>query len=119
MTVPQVRISNAWDSRQLFDLRVYTSEAREFDAFDDKSALLWHEPAITYSRDDKDEEIAHNFTIRPSARMLRNETGMWLHVYLTKIGTSPDPMSKGYDMLNAAVRGLPLASAVDVMEHPG
>ena len=112
MTVPQVRISNAWDSRQLFDLRVYTSEAREFDAFDDKSALLWHEPAITYSRDDKDEEIAHNFTIRPSARMLRNETGMWLHVYLTKIGTSPDPMSKGYDMLNAASAHHPLVKLV-------
>ncbi len=111
VAVPQVNIGNAWSPRQLFDLHVYTSESETFDAFDDKSALLWHESGLVYSRE-VSEDRARNFTIRPSTRLLRNETGLWLHVYLTKAGTSPDPLSPGYDMLNAASAHHPIIKLV-------
>jgi len=101
VSVPKMNIANAWTPRQLFDVRVYTSESKEFNSFDDKSALLWQEYGLTYHRDES-ADLARNFTIRPSLRMLRNETALWLHVYLTKAGDNPDPLSPGYDVLSTA-----------------
>jgi len=111
ITVPSVPIGNAWGPRQLFELRVYVSERAEFDEFGSSEALLWHERSLTYARDGS-EDLARNFTIRPSTHLLRNETSFWLHVYLSKAGTSPDPSSPGYDLLNVAAAHHPLIKLV-------
>jgi len=113
VAVPALPLHNAWSPRQQFDLRVYITEAQAFSSFDDASALVWEERALGYGRDDSLlSSRERNVTLRPSSSVLGNETGLWAHVYLSKVGAWPDPAASGYRPLDTASAHHPLVRVV-------
>lgn len=112
--MPTSPIMNAWPQRQLMDLRVYVTEDAEFSAFDDASALVWHESSIGYGRDEAMQSTRErNITVSPSRRVLRNETSLWAHIFLSQSGTSPDPAARGHRPLSTVSAHHPLVRIVD------
>lgn len=72
------------------ELRVYLSEREAFAAFDDEP--VWREQfALSYSGSGPVARLNH--THRASRALMRNETSLWAHIYLTRSGASPDPRS--------------------------
>ena len=94
--VPVTRVPaiNIFNNGTLFDLNVYLSEAETFKDFSDPRTLVWSEKNLIYgdwiSGPEKDgtRVMMHNFT--PSNQLKRNGS-IFLHVYVTKSGKSPDP----------------------------
>jgi hypothetical protein len=104
---PAVKLSNAWAAQQSMDLRVYVTEQETFRDFGDREALVWQEHHLTYSRQD-DSARALNLTLSPSARVQRNESALWAHIYVSRAGTSPDPAAPEHDPLGTASAHHPL-----------
>lgn len=84
-------LANAWTAGTPLELRVYVSEARdlaEARAFDlseaSRESLVWSVRGLAYSS--KSEQHAVNVSISPSARLLRNETAIFAHVYVSRAG---------------------------------
>ena len=104
---------NAWPPRQQFYLRVYVTESEVFTEFNDASKLVWEEVALGYGREEELRSTrAKNITLRPSARVLRNETGLWAHIFLSKMGRSPDPAAPQHEPLCTASAHHPLVRIV-------
>ncbi|KAJ1640144.1 hypothetical protein T492DRAFT_6727 [Pavlovales sp. CCMP2436] len=73
------------------ELRVYLSDHEAFSAFDDPAALVWTQPLdLRHST----QSPALNHTPHASGALLRNESSAWAHIYLTRAGFSPDPLSE-------------------------
>lgn len=92
--VARVPAVNMFENGTLFDLNVYLSEAETFKNFSDPSALVWAENNLIYGDwsggpyNDGTRVITHKFT--PSDQLKRNGS-IFLHVYITRSGKSPDP----------------------------
>lgn len=91
---PHVPAANIFENGILFDLHVYISESEVFKQFDDPKALIWSEKRLEYgdwySGSNKDGTRVQEYTFVPSNR-LKNNGSIYLHVYVTKHGKSPNP----------------------------
>ena len=80
----------------IFDLHIYMSESEYFREFNDPKARVWAEYGLIYGDwysgpyGDGSRVLSHKFV--PPKGLLNNGS-MYLHVYVTKSGKSPDPSS--------------------------
>ncbi|XP_015430748.1 PREDICTED: cleft lip and palate transmembrane protein 1 homolog [Dufourea novaeangliae] len=85
---------NIFENGTLFDLHVYLSESETFKQFDDPRRLIWLERGLIYgdwySGPDKDGQRVFQYKFAPS-NQLKNNGSIYLHVYVTKSGKSPNP----------------------------
>ncbi|XP_012271251.1 cleft lip and palate transmembrane protein 1 homolog [Orussus abietinus] len=81
---------NMFQNGTPFDLSVYLSESENFH-FDEPNALIWSEPGLIYE-DWYNSERVHVHKFKPSDG-LKNNGSIYLHIYVTKSGKSPDPSS--------------------------
>ena len=103
-------IGNAWSPRQPMDLRVYVSESQAFDSFE-ASALIWEERGLRYTREESSDR-ERNITISASERVQGNQSSLWLHVYLSKAGLSPDPRDGSHHAIGTTAAHYPLVKLV-------
>ncbi|KAF7380979.1 hypothetical protein HZH68_015854 [Vespula germanica] len=91
--VPKLQAVNIFENGTLFDLYIYLSEAEDFK-FDDPKALIWLEQGLIYgdwySGQNNDGSRNLQYTFTPSDK-LQNNGSIYLHVYITKTGKSPNP----------------------------
>ena len=85
---------NAFQPGDLLDLHVYISPDVRFAAFNDTSALKWHETGIQY--DMAAEERSINLEIPTSDHLLANRS-LYAHSFFSKQGGSPDPKNPAYN----------------------
>nr|XP_034174735.1 cleft lip and palate transmembrane protein 1 homolog [Osmia lignaria] len=85
---------NIFENGTIFDLHVYLSESENFKDFDSPQPLVWLEQGLIYgdwySGPNKDGSKLINYKFNPSNR-LKNNGSIYLHVYVTKNGKSPNP----------------------------
>lgn len=85
---------NIFENGTIFDLHVYLSESENFKDFDSPEPLVWLEQGLIYgdwySGPNKDGSKLINYKFTPSNR-LKNNGSIYLHVYVTKNGKSPNP----------------------------
>ncbi|XP_054003357.1 putative lipid scramblase CLPTM1 isoform X1 [Hylaeus anthracinus] len=85
---------NIFENGTLFDLHVYLSEFESFKEFNDPEKLIWLEQGLVYgdwySGPDKDGTKTIKYKFNPSDQ-LKNNGSVYLHVYVTKSGKSPNP----------------------------
>lgn len=85
---------NIFENGTLFDMHVYLSESENFRQFDDPRTLVWLEQGLIYgdwySGPFKDGSKIKNYKFVPSDQ-LKNNGSIYLHVYVTKSGKSPNP----------------------------
>lgn len=111
--LPTQPIFNAWRPREQMYLRVYLTESEEFSEYNDASKLVWEEVSMGYGREEALQSTrTKNITLRPSVRVLRNETNLWAHIFLSKMGTSPDPSAPQHAPLCVASVHHPLVRIV-------
>ena len=87
---------NVFKAGDPIELRVFLSPSRAmFTAFNKTEALLWHDPNLTYSADaatiTKDVKVPLSY-----AKLLANGTA-FVHIFVTKAGSSPDSKRDSYD----------------------
>lgn len=85
---------NIFPNGTLFDLSVYLSEFENFRQFDDPQSLIWFEEGLIYgdwhSGPSQDGSRILEYSFTPSERLKKNGT-IYLHIYVTKSGKSPNP----------------------------
>ncbi|XP_017797137.1 PREDICTED: cleft lip and palate transmembrane protein 1 homolog [Habropoda laboriosa] len=85
---------NIFKNGTIFDLHVYLSESENFTQFDDPRTLVWLEQGLVYgdwhSGSNKDGSKIKSYNFIPSDQ-LKNNGSIYLHVYVTKTGKSPNP----------------------------
>lgn len=85
---------NFFENGTMFDMHFYVSEDFEFKAFNDRSKLVWFQDGLVYgdwySGKDHDGSYTSSAKIKPSQKLQNNGT-IYLHMYATKTGKSPDP----------------------------
>lgn len=83
---------------EVLELRVYMTEREAFAEFEDAAALVWTQPFTLGGPAGmlSGELAAINLSYVPSAALLRNESAVWAHLFLTRAGFSPDPRSAMY-----------------------
>ncbi|PAV87024.1 hypothetical protein WR25_12697 isoform A [Diploscapter pachys] len=90
---------NLFPPGQLFDLYMYLDESDETFIEFEKGNLFWMEKGLKYgdysSGPDKDGTLVFQRTIPTPEVLLRNES-LFLHVFITKSGQSPDPKDRNY-----------------------
>ena len=103
---------NLFENGTIFDLYVYLSESKIFTDFGDPNAQVWTEKELIYgdwtSGPENDGTRVHIHKFTPSEQ-LKNNGSIYLHVFVTKSGKSPDPNSgkgkyAGKDMISHARR---------------
>lgn len=90
---------NIFSNGTLFDLSIYLSEFESFKRFDDPQSLIWFEEGLVYgdwySGPNQDGSRVLEYSFVPSEHLKKNGS-IYLHVYITKSGKSPNPKaSKG------------------------
>lgn len=79
----------------MFDLYFYVSEDFNYKKFDEKS-LVWFQDGLVYgdwsSGKNNDGSYSRTTTLKASEKLKNNGT-IYLHIYGTKTGKSPDPAS--------------------------
>ncbi|XP_046737952.1 cleft lip and palate transmembrane protein 1 homolog [Diprion similis] len=92
--IAKVPAVNIFENGTLFDLYVYLSEAEDFKDYKDPSALIWLESGMIYgdwySGPDQDgtKVLKHKFA---PPDQLKHNGSIYLHIYVTPNGKSPDP----------------------------
>ncbi|XP_043270617.1 cleft lip and palate transmembrane protein 1 homolog isoform X2 [Venturia canescens] len=95
-SLPAVRVLNMFENGTHLDLNVFISESEVFKDFGKPQAHVWTEKNLIYGDwssgpdNDGSRVMTHNFT--PSDQLKKNGS-IFLHVYVTKSGKSPDPNS--------------------------
>ncbi|XP_012219358.1 putative lipid scramblase CLPTM1 [Linepithema humile] len=95
-TVSDTRLQavNIFPNGTLFDLSVYLSESEKFKQFDDPRSLIWFEEGLIYgdwySGSNQDGSRVLEYSFAPSEHLKQNGS-IYLHVYITKSGKSPNP----------------------------
>lgn len=86
--------ANIFENGMAYDLHAYLSESENFKDFDDLNSLIWMERGLIYgdwySGPNKDGSRVMLYKFAPSEQ-LRNNGMIYLHVYVTKSGKSPNP----------------------------
>ena len=97
--------ANIYSKDQLFDIYVYISENERFNDF--TIDPHWVEEDLSYgdwtSGLNGDGTYEKSSMIKLSDQVMNNGT-IFMHVFLVKGGTSPDPQADGYDKLYAIHR---------------
>lgn len=91
---------NIFENGTLFDLYVYLSEAEDFKEFRNRDSLIWSESGLVYgdwySGPEQDGTRVFNHKFSPSDQLKLNGS-IYLHIYVTPNGKSPDPgAGKGF-----------------------
>lgn len=77
-----------------FDLHIYLSESENFKDFNDPNAKVWSEYGLIYgdwySGENGDGSRLNTHKFIPSKNLLNNGS-IYLHVFVTQSGKSPDP----------------------------
>ncbi|CAK9830187.1 Putative lipid scramblase CLPTM1 [Anthophora retusa] len=85
---------NMFKNGTIFDMHIYLSESENFTQFDDPRTLVWLEQGLIYgdwySGQNKDGSKSKDYKFTPSDQ-LKNNGSIYLHVYVTKAGKSPNP----------------------------
>ncbi|CAB3368487.1 Hypothetical predicted protein [Cloeon dipterum] len=96
---------NIFENGTLMDMYVFLSENEQFNDFNDPKSLVWHKENLVYGDwyggPDLDGSYSTSLTF-PTSQKLRNNGSIFLHVYVTKNGYSPDPKSASYSGKNVA-----------------
>ena len=104
-SVKALTATNIFSKAQRFDLYVYLTESEHFTDF--SSDLFWLEEDLSYGdwtgglNEDGTYEKSAN--VQFSDKVMHNGT-IFMHAFVVKGGTSPDPKSVGYDALYAIHR---------------
>lgn len=94
--VPQSKLPawNLFENGTLFDLHAYVSEDIGHVDFTNEKNLVWFQEGLSYGDwyggREGDGTFTHSTTIEASEKLQRNGT-IYLHVYVTKFGLSPNP----------------------------
>ena len=88
------RWANAFGPADVLDLHVYISETPRFNAFNDTSALKWHQTGIPY--DMAAEERTITLEIPTSDHLLSNRS-LYAHSFFSKQGVALDPKDPKHD----------------------
>ncbi|XP_033224696.1 cleft lip and palate transmembrane protein 1 homolog [Belonocnema kinseyi] len=108
--MPKLNSANLFENGTIFDLNIYLSESKIFTDFGDPNAHVWTENELIYgdwtSGPENDGTRVHIHKFNPSEQ-LKNNGSIYLHVFITKSGKSPDPNSgkekyAGKDMVSHA-----------------
>jgi hypothetical protein len=90
-------VGNMFPKGTKFDLYCYISEMDEFTDFNNKNALLWSVENIEYGNwydgPMNDGTFTHDCQIELTKQM-QNNGSIYLHVYFTEAGRSPNPADK-------------------------
>ncbi|XP_046388028.1 cleft lip and palate transmembrane protein 1 homolog [Ischnura elegans] len=93
-STPRTEALNLYEMGALMDLYVYVSEDDIFTDFNNSESLIWTQNNLVYgdwtAGPMGDGTYTHRTTIKASERLQNNGT-IFLHVYMTKRGKSPDP----------------------------
>ncbi|GLH01413.1 Uncharacterized protein GBIM_07572 [Gryllus bimaculatus] len=85
---------NIFENGTVMDLYVYVSELPKFRDFNNPDALIWTQKGLVYGDwtggPNGDGTIVHNTQIKTS-EALQNNGSLYLHVYITRQGRSPNP----------------------------
>jgi hypothetical protein len=94
-----IRSNPAWnffENGTMFDMHFYVSEDFQFKSFNDPSALVWFQDGLVYgdwySGKNGDGSYTRSVKVEASEK-LQNNGSIYLHIYATKTGKSPDPSS--------------------------
>lgn len=87
---------NSFENGTMFDMWIYISEDIEFYEFNDTSKLVWFQDGLVYGDWygglNGDGTYTQSYSFKPSQR-LQNNGSIYLHIYVTKWGKSPNPDS--------------------------
>lgn len=87
---------NMFTNGTVYDMFCYLSENDQFTDFGNEDSLIWTKKNLVYgdwhSGDNSDGSYTFNTKIKAS-KSLQNNGSIYLHVYVTKNGKSPDPNS--------------------------
>ncbi|KAJ9585307.1 hypothetical protein L9F63_002892, partial [Diploptera punctata] len=94
-TVPtRVPAVNIFENGTVMDLYVYLSSSETFTDFSNPKTLIWKEKELTYgdwfSGESSDGTRTHNIEFE-TTEAVRNNGTLFIHVYVTRKGKSPDP----------------------------
>lgn len=85
---------NLFENGTIFDLHVYLSDDFDRVDFANPKNLLWHQEGLTYGDwyggRDGDGTYTHSTQIEASPKLQKNGS-IYIHVYVTKFGLSPNP----------------------------
>lgn len=85
---------NYFENGTMFDLSFYVSEDLNFKAFSDPASLVWFQDGLVYGDwyggKNGDGTYTRTTKIKASPKLQNNGT-IYLHIYATKTGKSPDP----------------------------
>jgi len=88
---------NMFPKGSRFDMYVFISESEKFDRFEDLKALYWNVNDIEYGNwyigENKDGVFTKSSQIELTENM-RNNGSIYMHVYFTETGRSPNPLDK-------------------------
>lgn len=97
-SVASVAAKNLFPEGTIFTLWVYISENEHFNEFDDKS-LFWEQDHLVYGdwSSGTNGDGTYSFEKEyPITEHIRNNGSLYLHVYVTRDGLSPDPRADNY-----------------------
>lgn len=85
---------NIFENGTVMDLYVYVSEQEKFRDFSKPQALVWNQKGLVYGDWvgglNGDGTLIHNTQIKAS-ESLQNNGSLYIHVYVTRHGKSPNP----------------------------
>ncbi|CAK1540500.1 unnamed protein product [Leptosia nina] len=94
--VPRIPAINMFENGTVLDMFAYLSEDEYLDNFD-HSQLIWKQTGLVYGDwlggPNNDGTYFHSTSIVPS-QSLKNNGSIYLHVYVTPTGKSPNPKDK-------------------------
>ncbi|XP_064624010.1 putative lipid scramblase CLPTM1 [Lineus longissimus] len=91
--------TNMFPKEMLMDLHVFLSEQEEFTDFNNPEAKFWFKQGLVYGdwTSGPDGDGSHKkFKSMATPLAVQNNGSIYLHLYLTKMGRSPDPKDKTY-----------------------
>ena len=108
---------NVYPEGVAFELRVFVSASpRTFTAFNDTHALIWHAKDFEYTADFSLR--AHTAHVPLTDALLANGT-LFAHIYVTKVGASPDPKHGSYVRDATTSTVMPLVTFGERLEAKG
>lgn len=99
LPVPSIAARNLIPNGTALTLYIYLSEKEHFTDFSEDS-LFWMKDNLIYGdwKSGDNEDGTYTFeNVYPITETLRKNGSLFLHVYLTKQGESPNPKDENYD----------------------
>ncbi|XP_067136586.1 putative lipid scramblase CLPTM1 [Centruroides vittatus] len=90
--------SNLFPNGTLMDLYLFVSEHEEFNEFNNSDLLKWYQPDLIYGDWYGGPEGNGIYTVDVdilATENVKNNGSLWMHLFITKSGKSPNPADKG------------------------